>query len=201
MLQTVTTFYLIRHGDNDLVGKAIAGWTPGVHLNASGKAQAEHLADHLANAGIGRIYSSPLERAQETAAPLAARLDVPVHISESIGEVHFGEWTGQRFDALANDIRWRRWNAFRSGNRAPQGETMLEVQTRFLTFLLKLAAEFPEEGAIALFSHGDPIRTALLFYLGMPLDFYQRIEISPASVSILKLSNESAQVVCLNRTW
>jgi probable phosphoglycerate mutase len=195
----VTTFYLIRHAANDFLKRgAIAGWQPGVHLNEQGRREADRLAESLASAGITHLYSSPLERALQTTAPLAASLGLEVQTCDAIGEVQFGEWTGKSFGEIQADPRWRVWNESRSTARIPGGETMLEIQARFVGFMGRLSTELPE-GTVALFSHGDPIRAALLYYLGMPLDFVHRIEVSPASVSILKLAESGARVVCINR--
>ena len=195
---SVTYFYLIRHGTNDWLSHSIAGWRPEVHLNDEGRRQAEQLARRLAGAGIQRIYSSPLERARETAAPLGRAIGVEVQLVEDIGEVRFGDWTGKRLVELEQDPRWHRWNLCRSNNRAPNGETLLEVQSRVVGFLQRLCDECPGE-TVALFSHGDPIRAVLLYYLGVSLDFVNRLEISPASSSVVALDPSSAQILSVNR--
>jgi probable phosphomutase (TIGR03848 family) len=193
----VTTFYLIRHGANDWLPHSIAGWLPGVHLNREGRRQAERLAVDLARIPIQAVYSSPLERAQETAAPIAQKLGLAVRTAEAIGEVRFGDWTGKSIAALEEDPRWRQWNRFRSGTRIPNGETMLEVQARMAAFIQSVCAE-AVQSTVAVVSHGDPVRAVLLQYLGMPLDFVHRIEISPASVSVLRVDPDGAQVCCCN---
>lgn len=196
----MTTFYLVRHATNDFLKRgAIAGWQPGVHLNDDGRAQAASLAKLLRNEGISHLYSSPLERAQETAAPLASLLGLEIETAEALGEVRFGEWTGKHFSEIAPDRRWRQWNEFRTGARVPGGETMIEIQARFVGFMGRIAEEKPN-ATVALFSHGDPIRAALMYYLGMPLDFVHRIEVSPASVSIVRVAECGVQVLCINRT-
>lgn len=193
----MTTFYLIRHAVNDLVGKTIAGRMPGVSLNREGRRQAEQLAERLAEEPIQLIFSSPLERAVETAMPLAKRLGKDVQISEALNEIDFGDWTNQTCEHLAGLPWWQRWNTFRSGTRIPGGEIMLDVQTRMVNEIQRLHTGYPEK-TVALFSHGDPIRGALAYYLGAPLDLFQRIEIDPASVSILVLSENGPRVVGLN---
>ena len=182
----MTTFYLIRHALNDYVGKAIAGWLPGVHLNTEGRAQAARLAQKLASAGFTHIYSSPLDRALETAASLAQATGLSVQTREELGEVRSGHWTGKTFAELDADPAWRTYNQFRSGTRVPGGELMIEVQTRMVAEMIRLREVHPS-GKLAIVSHADPIRTALVFFLGMPIDFYQRVEIEPASFSILAL--------------
>jgi probable phosphoglycerate mutase len=195
----MTTLYFIRHGDTPAVGHFIAGRAPGVLLNDRGRAQVEELADRLAAEPIRAIYSSPLERTRETAGPLARRLGLEVRAADELIELDFGEWTGKGFAELDPLPEWRRYNAHRSGTRIPGGELMLEVQARAVAFAQRVCEEWPG-AAVALVSHGDVIRAALLHYLGMPLDFYHRIEISPASVSAVALGEYGAQVLSLNAT-
>ncbi|HWF18320.1 MAG TPA: histidine phosphatase family protein [Verrucomicrobiae bacterium] len=193
----MTTFYLIRHASNDVLGKAITGRKPGVSLNPQGLCEAENLAARLAGKPIQMIFSSPLERVVETAVPLAKRLGLDIQISEALNEIDFGNWTHQTFEHLAELPGWQRWNSFRSGTRAPNGETMLEAQTRIVTEIQRLRAKFPEQ-TLAFFSHGDLLRAALAYFLGIPLDLFQRMEVSPASVSILQLNEHEPKVVCVN---
>jgi probable phosphoglycerate mutase len=193
----MTTFYLIRHASNDMLAKGIAGRTPGLSLNREGQREAEKLATRLARKGIQLIFSSPMERAVETAVPLAKRLGLDIQLSDALNEIDFGAWTQQTFEQLAERPGWQRWNSFRSAGRAPNGETMLEAQTRIVTEMLRLRAEYPEQ-TLALFSHADLLRAAIAYFLGSPLDLLQRFEIAPASVSILTLGDYEPKVVSLN---
>jgi len=195
----MSTFYLIRHATNDLVGNLLPGWMPGLSLNAEGHEQAERLAWTLLGRGITRIYSSPLERALETAAPIAKALDLKVEVRDGLGEVRTGKWTGRRIDELEHDPLWRRFLAFPSGSRAPGGESLAEVQARMVAELECLQARHPAE-TVAVVSHADPIRAALAFFAGIPADFWQRLEISPASFSILALDERAARILKLNET-
>jgi broad specificity phosphatase PhoE len=195
----MTTFYLIRHATNDLVGWKIAGRAPGVTLNAEGRRQAERLAGHLAQRPIHAVYTSPLERARETAQPLCDRLGLVPAIAEALHEIDFGDWTGRAVAELDTLPRWRRFNAFRSGTRAPGGEMMLEAQARIVGFMQRLREDFPDQ-TLALVSHGDVIRAAVLYYLGAPLDHFLRVEISPASLSEIQVGEYGAQVTRLNAT-
>ncbi len=194
----MTKFYLIRHGANDLVGNSIAGWRPAVHLNQEGRDQAARLAEKLAGEKLQLLYSSPLERALETAQPLAQRTGLEIRIAKEIGEVQFGEWTGRKFAELGPDPRWQLWNRFRGLARTPGGESMIDLQSRMVAFLQQLWEGNPD-ATIALFSHGDPLRSAILYYLGMPVDFIHRIELSPASVSLLTLDRNGPQFHFINR--
>jgi broad specificity phosphatase PhoE len=193
----MTTFYLIRHAMNDFVGRRLAGWMPEIHLNDEGRLQAHRLAEKLAPVGITGIYSSPLERAQETAQPLAEATRLKVQTRQSFVEVQTGEWVGKTFAELKDDPRWQAFNQFRSGTRVPGGEFMLETQTRMVTEMLQLRDAQPN-GKIAIVSHADPIRAALVFFLGMPLDFYPRVEVSPASYSIVTLEEWGPVVSAMN---
>jgi probable phosphomutase (TIGR03848 family) len=193
----MTTFYLIRHATNDWLARGMAGRQPGVHLNAEGRQQAEWIAERLKSAEVQRLYSSPLERAQETAAPLAEMLGLEVEICEGFHEVDCGDWTGKTFRELSAVPEWEIWNRFRSGNQIPNGETMSAVQTRIIEALMQISRRY-RDGVIAIFSHGDPIRAALAYYLGIPIDLISRFDISPASISTLRLSGEAALVLKLN---
>jgi probable phosphoglycerate mutase len=193
----MTKFFLIRHGANDFVGKSIAGRMPAVHLNAEGRGQSERLAEKLSRESIKKIFSSPLERTLETAEPLAKKLGLEIQLADALLEIDFGDWTGKTLDELAPIPLWQKWNSFRSATRIPGGEMIVEVQSRMVAQIEKLRREFPE-GALAIFSHGDPIRSVLTHFLGMPLDFFARIEISPASVSTLALDDSGAHVLGLN---
>lgn len=195
----MTTFLLIRHATTDAVGKSLAGRKPGVRLNAKGRTQAEVLAARLTEAPIASIYSSPLERARETAEPLARQLNLEVQICNGLNEIHFGEWTGRKLEELAPVPEWQRFNCFRSGTRIPGGELMLEAQARVITELERLREKHPGE-VIAVITHGDLIKAAIAHYAGVHLDLFQRIEIDPASVSIVVLSDYGPRILRLNDT-
>jgi broad specificity phosphatase PhoE len=196
----MTTFYFVRHGNNDVLPHAIAGRSPGVHLNAAGQAQAQNLARRLASFPIHHIFSSPMERARETAEPLAQELGLQVQISEALNEVDFGDWTLRTFAELDRLETWKQWNTFRSASRTPNGERMLEVQERTVTEVQRLCRAHMNE-SIALFSHGDPLRAAILYYLGMPLDFIHRLQLGTASVSVLSIDAWGAKLTALNLPW
>lgn len=193
----MSVFLLIRHGHNDSIGRYIVGRGPGVSLNRTGQDQADSLAGRLAGAGITHIYSSPLERARETAAPLARRLGLEVTIEEDLHEIEFGRWTGVPFAELEKERRWRFFNTFRSGTRTPGGELMVEVQARMVAAVERLREQHPK-GVIALVSHGDPIKTVVAHYAGLPLDFILRLEISLSSVSAIRITDHGPKILCVN---
>ena len=195
----MTTFFLIRHGSHDLLGKVLAGRASGVHLNSTGRSEAERLPTRLGHPTVTAVYSSPLERARETAAPLAAQLGNEIRASDGVQEVDFGSWTGKSFAELADDEAWRNWNARRSIAATPGGETMAAAQQRVVTELERLAALHHGEH-VAIVSHGDLIKAALMHYLGISLDLILRLEISPASVSTIVLDAEFVQIHSVNVT-
>jgi broad specificity phosphatase PhoE len=159
----------------------------------------EQLAQRLAPVPIRAVYTSPLARAVETAQPIAARHGLEPEVREELGEFRFGEWEGMTFDALAQDALWQRFNADRSRVRAPGGELMVETQTRLVTQLESLREQHAGD-TIAIVSHGDPLRSAVAHYLGIPLDFMLRFEISPASVTVIANAEWGVRVLCLNQT-
>lgn len=194
----MSCFYLIRHGSNDVLGKALAARLPNVHLNAQGREEARRTAEALKHKGITRIISSPLERTRETAGALAERLGLRIEIQEDIHEIGFGDWAGKTMTELESLPGWKAFNNYRSGTRIPNGELMLETQHRVVTRLERLRTEDPD-AVFALFSHGDPIKVALGFYLGIPLDLlFSRLEISPGSYSVLRLEDWGPQILGVN---
>ncbi len=184
---------------NPWIGRALAGHTPGVHLDNEGRGQAQRLVQRLQNVRIDAIYSSPLERALETAEPLAAARGLAIQRRQRLIEIGFGEWTGLEIALLDEDTHWKRFNSFRSSTRIPGGELMTEVQTRIVDEMEELRQNHPD-GSVALFSHADVIKCAVTLYAGVPLDFMHRFEISPASVSIIKLSDWDARLFAVNNT-
>jgi probable phosphoglycerate mutase len=193
----VTTFLLIRHGSTALVGHTLAGRLPGVHLDAAGRKQAQEVAARLENRVIAAVYSSPLERARETAEPLADRLGQQIRILDAFNEIDFGGWQGKRVADLEGDAHWSRFNMVRSVTHAPEGELMLDVQSRVAHALDDLRQKHREE-TVAIVSHADVIKAALLLYLGASLDAHLRLEISPASVSVLELSEWGPRITAVN---
>jgi probable phosphoglycerate mutase len=194
-----TVFLLVRHAMNDLVGKALAGRARGVHLNAEGVAQAERLAERLSAVRLAAIYVSPLERAAETAAPLAARLKLVSRTHSGLNEIDCGEWTGRTFRELDVEPAWRTWVDGRSSARPPNGESIVEAQTRIVEAMNALRAEHDGE-TIALVTHGDVIKAALAHVLRSSLDDLEQFDIAPASVSIVVAAEGWAQVKLVNDT-
>src|SRR4051794_6301363 len=122
-----TTFLLIRHGAHRLGGETLAGRMEGVAMSELGREQVRRAGSRVKKLGLAAIYSSPIERCQETAGILSEECGVGVEVREGLAELDFGKWTGEKLAALREDEHWRRWNGHRSGTRMPGGETMLEV--------------------------------------------------------------------------
>lgn len=175
------------------------GWMPGWHLNGNGQRQVAKLSERLAARPIHAIYTSPLERAIETATAVAMRHGLVPQPVEDLGEVHMGEWEGLSMAELDRRDDWKRFNTYRSGTRCPGGELMAEVQTRMVRQLGALQARHPAE-TVAVVSHGDPLRSVVAFYLGIPLDLMMRFEIDPASVTVVEAAEWGPRVLCVNIT-
>jgi broad specificity phosphatase PhoE len=194
----VTVFHLVRHGEHVWRRRGIlAGRSAGVGLTAAGRAQTMAIGECLAGEAIVALYTSPLQRTRESAEILAARLGLGVQCRDDLIELDFGEWTGLTFDEVRRDGRWEAWHTCRSLAAVPGGETMRQVQVRTVDALAELHRTH-ERGSVVVVSHGDVIRAALLFALGMPLDLYSRIEIGLASISTIEFADSGFCVRRLN---
>ncbi|RMG86866.1 MAG: MSMEG_4193 family putative phosphomutase [Chloroflexi bacterium] len=197
----MTQILLVRHAVNDYVktGK-LAGWTPGVHLNDEGKAQAQALGERLAPAPLDVIYASPLERTMETAQAIQQHhphLSVIEH--RGIGEVDYGDWEGQAISNLRRRKMWEVVQEYPSRAYFPNGETMRGVQMRVVNAIEEMAAKHPRQTVVAV-CHADLIKMAVAHFLGVHLDNFQRIIISPASISVLVLGFGRPYVAAINDT-
>jgi probable phosphoglycerate mutase len=185
----MTVFHLVRHGEHVWRGRGIlAGRSAGVGLTHEGRAQMIVIGQCLGGEEIVGLYASPLQRTRESAEILAARLGLAVQFRDDLIELDFGEWTGLSFDEVRRDGRWEAWRTCRSLAAVPGGETMRQVQVRTVDALAELH-RLHQRGAVVVVSHGDVIRAALLFALGMPLDLYARIEIGIASISTIEFAD------------
>lgn len=193
----MTLLLLIRHGLTDATGVRLGGWTPGIHLSEAGSRQAEALPERLHAVSLAAIYSSPLERCLETAAPLAAARSTEVIVSEDLGEVRYGSWTNRPLKQLARTKLWRRVQLVPSGVRFPGGESLLEVQARSVRGLEDIAGRH-RRAAVAVFSHADVIKLMVAFHAGMPMDLLQRLVIDPASVSAVSVGEGIPRILRVN---
>jgi probable phosphomutase (TIGR03848 family) len=195
----VTLLLLIRHALTEATGKRLSGQAPGFHLTDEGRRQASELAERLRPLSIAAVYSSPLERCMETAEPIAAARGLPVHAVPDLLEVGYGRWTGRPLAVLARTALWKRIQQQPSSIRFPGGETLTEVQRRSAAALDGLAAKHPRR-TIAVVSHADVIRLVVAHYAGIHVDLFQRIIVSPASVSAILLGDRVPRIVRLNDT-
>jgi len=181
-----------------ITGSVITGRLPGYPLTPQGQTQAEAVAARLAAVPIKAIYSSPLERTLETAAPLAVKLGLEVQVSQPFIEIDYGAWTGMAAADLIKSPEWIAFNRLRSTSRPPGGESILDIQQRTSTELERLCTLHPDQ-MVAIFSHGDPIRAVLMHSLGMSCDLLHRIQVDPASISIVQVADWGPMVTAINR--
>jgi probable phosphomutase (TIGR03848 family) len=193
----VTVLHLLRHGEHGLLGRVLAGRMPGVGLTERGRGEIAAVAERLAGDNIAALYASPLQRTRESAEILAARLGLPIAFRDDIIELDYGEWTGATYDAIRQDPRWQAWVNQRSLAAIPGGESMRQVQRRAVEAVLDINERHPD-ATVAAVSHGDVIRAILVFALGMPLDFYGRIEVAQGSLSTLRIDPSGIRVLALN---
>ena len=192
-----TTFFLVRHAAHDRLGRVLCGRMPDVRLGETGRRQAEALAHRLSGERVSAVYTSPLERARETAAPVAAALGLEPALAEELNEIDCGEWTGLGFEALGADPRWRSWNDERADGQTPGGETMVAVQDRVAGAFEAWRERHPDDGVVAV-SHADVIKAMVCRTLGLPLDRHASFEIGPASVTTLVAWEGGGKVLTLN---
>jgi len=192
---------LVRHGRTPTTGTILPGRAPGLHLSDAGRAQAEDTAARIAalkKAPVA-VYASPLERAMETAKPIAATLGLRVRAERGLLECDFGKWTGAKLSTLRRRREWRSVQAVPSSFRFPDGESFLEMQARTMAALDRLAARHHGETFVAV-SHADPIKAAVAATAGVPIDLMQRLVVSPCSVTALVRGDADAYVLCVNAT-
>ncbi|MBW3595132.1 MAG: MSMEG_4193 family putative phosphomutase [Actinobacteria bacterium] len=195
----MTTFFMVRHAVTDHTGKRLSGWMDGISLTEQGREQAEVVADTLADVEFEAIYSSPIERTNETARAIASRHEARVHTRRALGEVEYGAWTNRSLRSLMKTKLWGTVQRFPSAARFPDGESLREVQVRALDEIERIAADHPN-GNVCCVSHGDVIKLVLAHYIGVHIDLFQRIVVAPASVSVFSLSERGPLILSLNAT-
>jgi probable phosphoglycerate mutase len=191
---------LIRHGENAYVktGK-MAGRLPGVHLNERGRQQAADLAKALTNVPLKAIYSSPLERAMETADPIAEGRKIKTQPRPDLMDNDIGKWQGRTTKQLSRTKKWRLVQQAPSRFKFPEGESFLEAQTRLASCLDEIAATHKPKDIVAVVFHADPIKLAVAHYIGLPLDHFQRLGCDTGSVTFLYVGEGSAHLLRLNQ--
>ena len=195
----MTLFLLIRHALTDVTGKRLSGSLPGFHLSAEGREQAEQLAERLAPIRLTAIYSSPLERCVETAEAVAGGRELQIQRLPDLDEVGYGEWSGRSLAQLARTSLWKRLQQAPSSVRFPGGETLADVQGRTAAALEGIASRSPR-GVIAVVTHADVIRLLVAHFAGIHIDLFQRLTVSPASVSALVLGDRIPRILRVNDT-
>jgi probable phosphomutase (TIGR03848 family) len=192
-------FLLIRHGENEYTKTGrLAGRMPGVHLNEKGRAQAQALAEKIAGAPVKAIYSSPLERALETAKPIAETLGLEIIQREGLLETDIGEWQGKKLKGLSRLKAWRAVQHAPSMVRFPGGESFAQTQHRIVQEIETLRRQHEEKDLLVCVSHSDPIKLAVAYYLGLPLDLFQRLQISTASITALLTGETGSSLLTIN---
>jgi probable phosphoglycerate mutase len=190
---------LIRHGETDHVKKGrLAGRQVGIHLNEAGQAEAVQLADKLKDIPIKAVYSSPLERTMETARPIATTLGLDIVPRAGLTETDIGEWTDKTVKQLRHLKLWKSIQNYPSVTRFPGGESIVEAQFRLTQEINGLFQLHEAKEIFACVSHADPIKLGIAYFLGLPLDFYQRLSISPASVTTLLMGEMGVRLMTLN---
>ena len=194
----ITLVLLVRHGQTSTTGVTLPGRAPGLHLADRGREEAVEVAGRIARLPrVAAVYSSPLERAHETATPIATACGLPVLVEPGLLECDYGEWTGHALKDLRRRPEWKVIQRYPSGFRFPGGESLAEMQTRITGALGRLVAAHPGRTVVAV-SHADPIKAAVAHALGTHLDLFQRIAIFTASVSAITYGPGGPTVLVVN---
>lgn len=189
---------LIRHGENNWVGKRLAGRTPGVHLNENGRKQAEAISNLLDRLPFNAIYSSPLERAVETAQPLADKISLTINVEEDLQEIDFGSWQGKTMKQLHRLKLWKTVQTEPEAMTFPGGESFRSAQIRLASCLMEINKKHSDHDLVACFSHSDSIRLLVAHFLNMPLNVFQRISIDTTSITSIIIASEHIHVPYIN---
>jgi len=192
-----TTVLLVRHGQTPTTGDVLPGRAKGLHLSDRGREQAERAAEKVAPSKATAVYASPLERGRETAAPIAKTLGLKVAVERGLLECDFGDWTGGKLKQLAKTPEWKTVQRYPSGFRFPNGESFREMQARIVDTLGRLAEKHHGETIVCV-SHADPIKAAVADALGTHLDLFQRIVISPCSITTVVYGDGGPMVLGVN---
>jgi broad specificity phosphatase PhoE len=215
----VPTFLLVRHGENDLIKQGrLGGRLPGVHLNEAGRTQAQATARVIAQAKtqadaqaaarkqaqkpaeppVWKLYSSPMERAVETAEPVAQALGLEIVLRPGLLETDCGDWAGKTVKSRRRLKAWREIQNNPSQFRFPGGETFMECQQRIVGEIEFLRTQHAPQDIVICVSHADPLKLLVAHYLGLPFDNFQRLSIDPASITILHLDESVNRLLALN---
>jgi probable phosphomutase (TIGR03848 family) len=192
----MTTLLLVRHGLTAMTGPVLAGWTPGVHLDDRGRAQAAAVAERLAGVPVAAVVSSPLDRCLETAAAFGRE----VTVEERLGECRYGDWTGKEIKSLVKDPLWKVVQAHPSAATFPGGEALRDTAARAVDAVRDWNAKLGPDATWIAVSHGDVIKAVVADALGLHLDQFQRIVADPCSVTAIRYTDLRPFVLRLNDT-
>ena len=193
-------FLFIRHGENDYTKKnKLAGRLPKVHLNDYGMKQAQALSEALKETPITAIYSSPLERAMETATPIAKSIGLTIQKEKGLLETNVGSWQGKSLKRLYLHKHWKVIQRAPSRAQFPNGETFYECQNRIVATIDAISSKHKPKDIVACVFHADPIKLAVAHYIGLPLDHFQRLGCDTGSVSAVYIGEMGANLMKLNQ--
>lgn len=195
----VALLLLIRHALTQATGRRLSGRTPGIHLSEEGRRQAAQLAERLAAVPLAAVYASPLERCLETAEAVASSRGLDVQRVPGLSEVDYGRWTGRSMPQLVRTTLWKKVQQTPSAVTFPEGEGLIDAQRRSVAALEEIAGRHPRS-IVAVVSHADVIRLALAHYAGLHVDLFQRLIVSPASVSAIGLGDRIPRIIRMNDT-
>jgi probable phosphomutase (TIGR03848 family) len=194
-----TTLVLVRHAVTAQTGPLLSGRAPGIDLSETGVGQAENVGRRLAVLPVKAVYASPIERTEQTARHIADHHGLEVTLLPGVIEADYGEWTGGKISDLAKTDLWKTVQIAPSRARFPNGESISEMQSRMVAALEQVIADHPGE-LIVVVSHADPIKAAIAHFSGVHLDLFQRVVVSPASVTVFELGQFGAALVKTNDT-
>jgi probable phosphomutase (TIGR03848 family) len=195
----VALLLLIRHALTQATGRRLSGRAPGIHLSDEGHRQAEQLAGRLDPLPLTAVYTSPLERCLETAQAIAGPRGLTVRAALDLTEIDYGKWTGRSMAQLVRTALWKKVQQSPSSVTFPDGEGLVDAQRRSVAALEEIAAKHPR-GTVAVVSHADVIRLVLAHYAGLHVDLFQRLIVSPASVSAIGLGDRIPRIIRINDT-
>lgn len=190
----------VRHGQTATTGTVLPGRAPGLHLSDTGRQQADAAAARLAELPrLDAVYASPMERTRETAAPIGRARQLKVAVDRGLIECDFGDWTGSELKKLMKLPEWRTVQSYPSGFRFPGGESFVEMQDRMVGAVQRMVAQHSGHVVVCV-SHADPIKAAVAHALGTHLDLFQRIVISPCSITAIAYGMGAPAVLTVNST-
>ncbi len=195
-----TLIVLVRHGVTATTGVKLPGRARGLHLSEDGRRQADAAAARLVKIpGLAAVYASPLERARETAAPIAQARGLSVRIEEDLADLDIGQWTGLSLKRASKRPEWPIIQRHPSGFRFPGGESFTEMQARMASAVARFVKRHPGKAVVAV-SHADPIKALVAHAMGTPLDLFQRIVIGPASITAIVYRASGPMILTVNST-